>query len=81
MLDTCVYKYTHLEHVILVSFPLQQLLHELSSMLRYTYIARLVFRHRQQGEGLQRLLLKSVTDYLTFRGPCSIVIYSYNKSQ
>jgi len=30
---------THLEHVILIDFPLQQLLHERTSMLPYTYIA------------------------------------------
>jgi len=79
MMDTCV-QYTHLEYVILAASPLQQWLHELSSILRYTYIAGLVLRYRQQGEDLQRLPLKSSTDYLTFRGPC-IVIYSYNKSQ
>jgi hypothetical protein len=30
---------THSEYVILIAFPLQQLLHELASLLRYTYIA------------------------------------------
>ena len=29
----------HSEYVILTAFPLQQLLHELASMLRYTYFA------------------------------------------
>ena len=33
---------THSEYVILIAFPLQQWLHERVSMLRYTYIARLV---------------------------------------
>ena len=33
---------THSEYVILNSFPLQQRLHELASMLLYTYIACLV---------------------------------------
>jgi hypothetical protein len=33
---------THSEYVILISFPLQQLLHEGASMLRYAYIACLV---------------------------------------
>jgi hypothetical protein len=33
---------THSEYVILVAFPLQQLLHERASMLRYTYIECLV---------------------------------------
>ena len=32
----------HSEYVILIAFPLQQWLHERTSMLRYTYIARLV---------------------------------------
>jgi hypothetical protein len=75
-----VFTNTHLENVILVAFPLQQWFHELSSILRYTYLAGSVFRYRQLGEGLQRLPLKSSTDYLTFRGPCT-VIYFYNKSQ
>ena len=35
-------KHTHSEYVILTAFPLQQWLHERASMLRYTYIARLV---------------------------------------
>jgi len=33
---------THLEYAILIAFPLQQLLHERASMLRYMYIACLV---------------------------------------
>jgi len=33
---------THSEFVIRIDFPLQQLLHERTSMLRYTYIAYLV---------------------------------------
>ena len=32
----------HSEYVILTAFPLQQLLHELASVLGYTYIASLV---------------------------------------
>ena len=35
--------HTHSEYVILFAFPLQQLLHERASMLRYTCIACLVF--------------------------------------
>jgi hypothetical protein len=35
--------HTHSEYVILIAFPLQQWLHERASMLRYTYIARLIF--------------------------------------
>jgi hypothetical protein len=31
-------KNTYPEYVILIAFPLQQLLHECSSVLRYTYI-------------------------------------------
>ena len=30
---------THSEYVIFIVFPLQELLHERASMLRYTYIA------------------------------------------
>jgi len=33
---------THLEYVIITAFPLQQLLHQRASMLRYTYIVYLV---------------------------------------
>ena len=33
---------THSEYVMLIAFPLQQLLHERTSLLRYTYIACLV---------------------------------------
>ena len=33
---------THLQYVIVIDFPLQQLLHERASLLRYTYIACLV---------------------------------------
>jgi len=32
----------HSEYVTLVAFPLQQWLHERASILRYTYVARLV---------------------------------------
>ena len=35
--------YTHTRCVILTAFPLQQWLHERTSMLRYTYIARVYF--------------------------------------
>jgi hypothetical protein len=34
---------THSEYVILIAFPLQQWLHEHTSMLRYTYLNRLVY--------------------------------------
>ena len=34
---------THSEYVIHIAFPLQQWLHERTSILRYTYIAWLVF--------------------------------------
>jgi len=43
MLDTYGYKmHTHTGCVILIAFPLQQWLHDRTSMLRYTYIACLV---------------------------------------
>ena len=32
----------HSEHVILITFPVQQWLHECASMLRYAYVAYLV---------------------------------------
>ena len=35
--------HTETEYVILTAFPLQQLLHERASMLRFTYIACLVY--------------------------------------
>ena len=34
---------THLEYVILLAFPLQQWLRERASVLRYTYLACLVW--------------------------------------
>jgi len=46
-LDTQGYKYTHTHThtgcVILIALPLQQWLHERASVLRYTYIACLVY--------------------------------------
>ena len=42
MLDNKSYKYTRSGCVILIVFPLQKWLHELASMLCYTYIAYLV---------------------------------------
>ena len=33
---------THSEYVVLIGVPLQKWLHEHASMLRYTYVARLV---------------------------------------
>jgi hypothetical protein len=37
--------HTHTEYIILIVFPLQQLLQERASMLRYTHIACLVNKH------------------------------------
>ena len=37
----------HSEYVILIAFPLQQWLHERSSVLRYTYIACLNYINNQ----------------------------------
>jgi len=45
LLDTYGYKNTHSGCAILITFPLQQWLHEGASMLGYTYIACLVLRH------------------------------------
>jgi hypothetical protein len=36
---------THSEYVIIIAFPLQQLLHERALMLLYSYTACLVFPH------------------------------------
>jgi len=36
-------KHTHTSCVTLIAFPLQRWMHERASLLRYTYIARLVF--------------------------------------
>jgi hypothetical protein len=49
MLDTYGYKYTHSDCVILIALQLKQWLHESATMLRYTYIACLVFL----GDGLK----------------------------
>jgi hypothetical protein len=35
---------THTQYVIFIAFPTQKWLHELASLLRYTYIACLVIR-------------------------------------
>jgi hypothetical protein len=43
MLDTKDYKYTHSGQVLLIAFALQQWLYKRSSLLRYAYIACLVF--------------------------------------
>ena len=42
MLDNQGYRHTHSEYVKLISFPLQQWVHEGARMLRYTYIASLI---------------------------------------
>jgi hypothetical protein len=41
--------YTHSGCVILIAFPLQQWLHERASVLRYTYIACLIFLENSRG--------------------------------
>ena len=51
---------THLEYVILTTFPLQQLLHECTSMLRYTYISCSI--------GLPKLIAGVLQDYLDSSG-------------
>jgi len=38
---------THSQYVVLIAFPLQQWLYESPSMLRYTYMARIVVRYYQ----------------------------------
>jgi hypothetical protein len=53
-LDTLVRKYSHSGCVILVAFPQQQWLHERASMLRYTYIACLVFLESSGGFEIHR---------------------------
>ena len=39
---THTHTHTHSEFVVLITFPLQQFLHELASLLRYMYIDRIV---------------------------------------
>lgn len=51
---------TESEYVIIVAFPLQQWLHEHTSVLRDTCIAGFLLRYRQHGEGLQRLALNVI---------------------
>ena len=57
---------THSEYVILLTFPLQQWLHELASMLRHTYIACLAppppFSNGKPESGLSRPNLFSSDD-------------------
>ena len=76
--------HTHSEHVIFIASPLQQLLYELASLLRYTYIACLVicsFDSRYYNLFMNEINIisqirskfKSVTDSLLF---CKIV-YKY----
>ena len=45
-LDTYGYKYTLSGCVILTAFPRPQYLHERASMLRYTYLARLIYTNK-----------------------------------
>jgi hypothetical protein len=47
---------THSGCVILIDFPLQQLLHERASLLRYTYIARLVTQYCHPNVTLYHIL-------------------------
>jgi hypothetical protein len=42
---------SHSEHVIIIAFPLQHWFRECTSMLRYTYIACLVFDCIYNGDG------------------------------
>ena len=44
---------THSEYVILIAFPLQQWLHELASVLRYTYLVCLIVLY-------ERLVIEAV---------------------
>jgi hypothetical protein len=48
---------THSEHIILIAFPLQQWLHERTSMLRYTYIVCLVITPSLKSDTLLLSLL------------------------
>ena len=63
-------KNTDSEYVIIIAFPLQQWWHERASMLRYTYIAFLVY--------IKIIALWSVTTYTLvakyqhFEGPCCL---------
>ena len=49
MLGNKVYKHTLTEYVTIIAFPLQQCLHECSTMLSYMYIVCLVDHYFQPG--------------------------------
>jgi len=53
-LDAYGHKYTHAGCVILFAFTLQQWLHERVSVLRYTYIACLIFLENSRGLEIHR---------------------------
>ena len=58
---------TRSESVIITDFPLQQRLHERASMLRYTYIACLVFFYALQSpEETSSLPINILCTFLTF---------------
>jgi hypothetical protein len=59
------YVYTHSEYVILIAFPLQQLLRERAPVLRHTYIACLVQSFKF---GLYVLLIEELLESLTVFG-------------
>jgi len=54
---------THSEYVILIAFPLQQLLHERISVLRHTYIASLVMSTTHIVRDLVHVLLSTVSPF------------------
>jgi len=63
MLDTKGHKYTHTHThsgcVIFIAFPPQQWLHEHTSLLRYTYIARLVYLYFEMKEDFAEKIEKN----------------------
>ena len=62
MLDTKAYRHTHSQYVI--PFSLQQFLHELAWLLRYTYIACFVFKFvRIRGSIRKAEWARSATEY------------------
>jgi hypothetical protein len=68
-LGSQVYKYTFLEYVILIVFPLQPSLHEVALMLLYTYIACIVqiyWRNVYQLQNYDRIAFSDSRDTLSF---------------
>jgi len=65
----------HSEQAVLIAFPLQQWLHERASMLRYTYIACLVFSKNELVEKITALLSRKLLFWVVIYVHIYIYIY------